>query len=205
MIRGWLALWLAMALGIGLPAPAQAADVGSVRSDDPVAGSLLEETDAMLAMVEVIKREVREGRIDLSYDAKLSWQHTVRAWERVQADLARDDLVAAFSAAQAARLEAQRGASEVFSVRASRTVKKALKSYIDTVQPRVDGLRARIDASGQPARYATWKKAKATFEMAKQQAAVEELGNAWPTLLTALGTLDELVLEMVSGETTAAR
>lgn len=194
MRRGVLAALVVLgAPALLAPAHAQAAEL---QAADPLLTTLLGEAAAFDAMLVVIKAEVRGHNVDLSEEAKLAWQRGSRAWSGVRDELDDGRWRDAIVLARFARVTCQHGADEAFSVRASRAVKQAIKGYIDAVEPRVVVVRQRLGALQDPLLLERWRAAKGRYEAAKQLAAVEQLGSAWTTLVSASGTFDELVMEI---------
>ncbi|MCB9682690.1 MAG: hypothetical protein H6733_14590 [Alphaproteobacteria bacterium] len=179
---------------VALPEVAHAADVAAIETS---ATSLDAEADAVYAMVQVIKKEVREGRLDITDEAKLAFQHGVTAFRVVQQRGAIGDWKTAFIEASTARSEMTVGANEVFSVRTSEPIKLTVKAYLDILEPRAMAVRELVRERRDESLMSRWWQAKAAFEEAKKLAAVGSYGRSWATMVDAAGKFDHLMLEAV--------
>lgn len=175
------------------------AHAAELSATDPLVVSLDAEAAAADDLVLAIKKEVREGRLDLTVDAKLSWQRFDRAWKDIAAWGQEGDWEKAYRNAPAARALAERGANEAFSVRASRPLKQAMTRYLDASEPRVGAVRDRLARLRDDRKMDQWRRAKATYEVAKELAAVGRYRDFWPTLANAVALLDELAIEVAFG------
>jgi hypothetical protein len=116
---------------------------------DRADASLQAEARAMADLVVAIKREVREGRLELSTEAKLAWQAGVVDFDNVTVRGQVGDWRTAYIAAIQARMVVLRGADEAFSVGAAEPVRLALKAYVDAVEPRVEAARQLLRLNGR--------------------------------------------------------
>jgi hypothetical protein len=161
--------------------------------------SLVAEARAMADLVVVLKKEVREGRLDLTTEGKLAWQAGVVDFDNVQARGRVGDWRTAYLAAIEARTSVLRGADEAFSVRTADPVKLALQAYIDAVEPRVEAARQLVRANGRNDLDKRWLEARELFQEAKTLTSVDRFQKAWGALVVSAGKLDQLVLQSVWG------
>ncbi len=165
--------------------------------DEEVRATLKSESEALTTMLEVLKAEVRGGNIQISDAAKVSWQRGAREFGELVSGLESGETANVLRATGPVRALLQEGSQQAFSVRLSVPIRKALRSCVDAVAPRLESLRRVVEARHDEALDQRWRGIKAAFERAKTLAATDDYGNAWASLTSAADQLDLLALDIV--------
>ncbi len=165
--------------------------------DAEVRATLHSESEALTTMLEVLKAEVRGGNIEISDAAKVSWQRGAREFGELVSGLETGDAADVLRATGPVRALLQEGSQQAFSVRLSVPIRKALRTCVDAVAPRLESLRRVVEARHDEALDQRWRGIKAAFERAKTLAATDDYGNAWASLTSAADQLDLLALDIV--------
>lgn len=161
------------------------------------------EHDALVALVAALKTEVRDGRIEISDNAKLSWQRGVKRFGELAAALDAGDLASVLEQSGPARALSMPGAAESFNVRPAAGVRRALKASVDAQAGRVELARRLADLRRDPDLVSRARRVKESYEQAKTLAAVDDAMFAWPSLVSAADQLDRLLLDLVYPSTPA--
>lgn len=189
---------LRIALLAAAPWVAEVARADEVASPEAVlVAGFRAERDALAGLVAALKAEVRDGRIEISDQAKLSWQRVMRRFDELAAALDAGDLAVVLEQAGPARALAGNGAAESFGARPSTGIRRALKSCVDAQAQRVELARRLSDARRDPALSDRARRVGETFQQAKTLAAVDDAAFAWPSLVSAADQLDRLMLDLV--------
>lgn len=189
---------LPIALLVAAPWVADVARADEAASPEPVlVVGFRAEREALAGLIAALKAEVREGRIEISDDAKLSWQRVMKRFDELVAALDAGDLAVVLEQAGPARALSVTGAAESFGARPSPGLRRALKACVDAQAQRVDLARRLADARRDPALIERARRVGDTFEQAKTLAAVDDAAFAWPSLVSAADQLDRLMLDLV--------
>lgn len=191
-----LSLLLSFGSVAALPAMAQETEASSELSVRQKVGlNLKAEALALRDLARAIRADVDAGTLSLTPEAKGMWKEGEALWDQLLDEVESEKYKAAYTTVREARRLMGTAMKTAFdSGTPSAKVRKALKAYVGSVEPRIDAVKAYREANGlEGDAAASWDKARSVWKKAKASLREDKHGMAMGQALDALSHLDQVI------------